>query len=210
MIRHQPLPSFLNDLACPRPDPGGGAAAAYSALVALALTEKVTRLELGRDHPEDLPTTLWKDLLGDIHRLREDFSRLCHEDTLVYAKVSRTLRHRGERESRRAAILEAIECPRLMMRSVGPALTTALTIGNHCRHHLVADVLVAVEILGGALQGACHIAMANVPWLEGQSEQTGFIDQLRRESRAGVEHLAQVRAELVGRLLDVGSIAGGL
>ena len=210
MIGHQPSPSFLTDLSSPRPDPGGGSAVAYSALVALALAEKVTRLELRRNHAEDVPTPLWEDLLVEIQRLREDYTRLCHEDTVVYAKVAQTLRQRAEGESCRAAILEAIECPRRMMGSVNPALMVTLTIGSRCRQHLVADVLVAVEILGGALQGACHIAMANVPWLEEQSERTGIIEQLEGEQRAGVEHLAQVRAALFGRLLDVRSTAGGL
>jgi formiminotetrahydrofolate cyclodeaminase len=210
MIGHQPSLSFLTDLASPRPDPGGGSAAAYSALIALALTEKVTRLELRRNHAEDVPTPLWEDLLVEIQRLRENYSRLCHEDTVVYAKVAQTMRQRAEGESRKAAILEAIECPRRMMRSVNPALTVTLTIGSRCRQHLVADVLVAVDILGGALQGAYHIAMANVPWLEEQSERTGIIEQLEVEQLAGVEQLAQVRAELVGRLLDVRSTAGEL
>lgn len=202
MINVQPSPSFLEELASPRPDPGGGSAAAYSALVALALAEKVGRLELGRAHADDSGGSFWKQQLLAIHGLQEIFARLCHQDILVYAKVADALRHQTIGEQRRIAILEAIECPRQIMDSVITAMATALAIGEHCRLHLVADVMVAVELLGGALQGACHIAMANVPWLEGPSEQQELLEQLTRENRAGVEQLFRVRADLEIRLVE--------
>ena len=42
------MDSFLQELAQARPDPGGGAAAAFGARLGLALLEKVVQLEGGR------------------------------------------------------------------------------------------------------------------------------------------------------------------
>ena len=44
--------AFLKALAQGRPDPGGGAAAAHSAALGLALLEKVCQLEHRRRRPE--------------------------------------------------------------------------------------------------------------------------------------------------------------
>jgi formiminotetrahydrofolate cyclodeaminase len=201
MTSNQPLLSFLDDLARPRPDPGGGSAAAYAALVALALGEKVTRLELGRCRPEEAHGIFWGGQLNGIIRLQREFSRLCHRDVLAYQQVARAVAGRAERDQRQAAVEGAIECPRQMMATVRVALTTAQALGTQCRQHLVGDVLVAVELLGAVLLGAQHIAVANVPWLEESQEQTAMLEGLHKELLEGLNHLALVRDELAGRLL---------
>jgi glutamate formiminotransferase / formiminotetrahydrofolate cyclodeaminase len=201
MTRNQPLASFLDDLARPRPDPGGGSAAAYAALVALALSEKVTRLELGRCRTEEARHRFWGEQIDRIMRLRQDFSHLCSRDVLAYQQVVCALDGRAERIQRQTAVEEAIECPRKIMATVRVALAAAQALGTHCRQHLVGDVLVAVELLGAVLLGAHHIAVANVPWLDEGQEQTERLEGLRKELRGGLDHLAAVRDELAGRLL---------
>jgi formiminotetrahydrofolate cyclodeaminase len=201
MTSDQLSPSFLDDLAKPRPDPGGGSAAAYAALVALALGEKVTRLELGRCRPEEIQRRFWGEQLHGIMQLQQDFSRLCNRDVLAYQQVARALAGRAEPDQRQAAVEGAIECPREMMATVRVALATAQALGTQCRQHLVGDVLVAIELLGAVLLGAQHIAVANVPWLEESQEQTAMFEGLHKELREGLDHLAAVRDELAGRLL---------
>lgn len=198
---NQPSPSFLDDLARPRPDPGGGSATAYAALVALALGEKVTRLELGRCRPEQTHRRYWDEQLHGIMQLQQDFSRLCHRDILAYQQVARVLSGRVERDQRQIAVEEAIECPRKVMATVRVALATAQALGTQCRQHLVGDVLVAVELLGAVLMGAQHIAVANVPWLEESQQQAAMLKDLHKQLREGLDHLAVVRNELAGRLL---------
>ena len=90
MTGYQPTPSFLEDLASPRPDPGGGAAAAYVALVGLALIEKVSRLELARGKLGDERDTYWRGELQAVRRLQESFSLLCSEDVLAYQRLAGT------------------------------------------------------------------------------------------------------------------------
>jgi hypothetical protein len=57
-------PAFLTELARARPDPGGGAAAAYGARVGLALVAKVIHLELQRPNREAPEVLCWRALLA--------------------------------------------------------------------------------------------------------------------------------------------------
>ena len=58
--------AFLKALAQARPDPGGGAAAAHSAALGLALLEKVVQLEQRRRFPEEDAGPFWADLLAQV------------------------------------------------------------------------------------------------------------------------------------------------
>ncbi len=60
-------PDFLTELAQPRPDPGGGAAAAYSARVALGLITKLAKLEHKRARPGG--DEFWRDVQGKVQKL---------------------------------------------------------------------------------------------------------------------------------------------
>ncbi len=72
--------SFLKELAQAKPDPGGGAAAAYGAGLALALLEKVVRLEANRRRPDNRLRLRWEDTLERLRRISETVARLQDED----------------------------------------------------------------------------------------------------------------------------------
>lgn len=202
MTGNQPSPTFLEDLASPRPDPGGGAAAAYVALVALALIEKVSRLELARGKLDDDRFIYWRDELQAVRYLQGNFSRLCSEDVLAYQRLAGAARGEAKFEQLQAAILGAIDCPRQMMRAVDVALPATLNVGLRCRKHLVGDVLVAVELLGAALQGAHHIAAANLPLLKQSGERQSLSEELDRSLMDGLNRLATIREGLTARLTE--------
>ena len=202
MTGNKPSPSFLEDLASPRPDPGGGAAAAYVALVALALVEKVSRLELRRGKPGDNRNDYWRDELEAVRHLQGSFSRLCSDDVLAYQQLARTAGGEAKSEQRQAAILGAIDCPQRMMRAVHAALPMALEVGLRCRKHLVGDVLVAVELLGAALQGAHHIASANLSLLKQSGERQPLSEALERDLNTGAHRLMSIREDLTTRLTE--------
>jgi len=72
--------SFLEALAKGRPDPGGGAAAAHSAALGLALLSKVVQLEHRRQTPEGEPGFPWGDLLARVRVVAAALLRLQAED----------------------------------------------------------------------------------------------------------------------------------
>ena len=81
--------SFLDELAQARPDPGGGAAAAYGAALGLALLEKVVRLEAKRPQAGNPGGPPWEKTLGQVGQLAAALDRLRQEDVQAYLNLTR-------------------------------------------------------------------------------------------------------------------------
>jgi formiminotetrahydrofolate cyclodeaminase len=189
---------FLQKLAQPRPDPGGGAAAAHGVALALALMEKVARLEQKRGHPPGPVGPFWDDLVAQVRRLSGEVARLQEADVRAYFRLTRA-RAAGEAPKLRAAVTEAVACPRRIMTAVRPALAMLLQIGEHCQKHLVADLSVACEFLGAALRGAYHIACANLPLMADAPVRRSQARELARELKESGALAQQVKLGLKAR-----------
>jgi formiminotetrahydrofolate cyclodeaminase len=195
------MDSFLKQLAQARPNPGGGAAAAYGAGLALALLEKVVRLEAQRPpNPAGEPPVVWRKALARLQRLTENLSRLREEDVSAYFNLS-AARASGDAAVLAAALREAVACPRRIMQQVSAALELLAWAGARCRPHLVSDLLVAGEFLGAALRGAAHIARANLPLMPDEAGRQALAEELRRFTQEGDDLHRQVEAALLGRMI---------
>lgn len=190
--------SFLKQLAQARPDPGGGAAAAYSALVGLALVAKVLRLEQGR-YPDPGPRRqFWTKKLVTLRKLSQDLGRLRQADVEAYLAMAQALAGKVQGPRLQGLVEEATQCPWQIMKQVLLGLEVAAAAGAHCRPHLLSDLLVAVEILGAALQGAHHIATANIALMERDRRQE-WVEKLAETSHQGLEATLRVRSQLLAR-----------
>jgi len=188
---------FLHELAQARPNPGGGAAAAYGARVALALLEKVVQLEGKRRRPAKTASTLsWEEALARLRRLAEDLTQLQDDDVGAYAQLAAA---RASGSGVEAAVRRAVEPPRQMVLRVAAALELLAWAGGHCRPHLVSDLLVAVEFLGGALSGAYHIACANLRLLQTGETAAALRREFCQGFRRGEDLYQMVKAALVAR-----------
>ena len=97
------MDSFLQELAQPRPDPGGGAAAAYGARLGLALLEKVVLLEGRRRRPPAGASAFtWEQALARLRRLSAVFSELQEADVQAYFKSHDRPGLRGPRPTGRS------------------------------------------------------------------------------------------------------------
>lgn len=176
---------FIIRLALPRPDPGGGGAAAHCALVALALLEKIIRLEVRRS--ANLPDLLsfWNGLADVARCYSEKLLELRDEDSRAYLQLSRARASR-DKSTLRAASLHATECPMKIVEEIGSVLQLAAEAGARCRKHLLSDLLVSVELLKGAGEAASHIARENIRFLPEEDAArlsqrlTKTLDELRR------------------------------
>ncbi len=192
--------SFLNQLSRARPDPGGGAAAAYSAGVGVALLTKVVRLEKSRPSNDDPQITFWAEQLAAARRLTRIFQRLRQADVEAYLAMSQVLSVRHWQGSNlERAVEEATRCPWQIMEQALVALDLVAKAGDQCRSHLISDLLVAIELLGGALQGAYHIAAANLPFMKTVSQRREWAARLSQTSHQGLEATLRVRSQLVAR-----------
>lgn len=94
-------PSFLQELALPKPDPGGGAAAAFGARLALALVEKVVRLEYQRPR-DDGETLFWAKAGQEVRVIADNLAGLQDADIQAYYQLTQA-RAAGDPEDLRTA-----------------------------------------------------------------------------------------------------------
>ncbi|MGQ9687863.1 MAG: cyclodeaminase/cyclohydrolase family protein [Desulfobaccales bacterium] len=192
--------SFLDQLARPRPDPGGGAAAAYSAQVGLALLIKVSHLEQSRPRGDKVRKAFWAEHLEATWRQKDRLAHLRQADVEAYLAMAKALSHPREEPPtvEWRLVEEATRCPWQIMEDIVVALELVGKAGEFCRPHLLADLLVATEILSGALQGAHHIACANLPYLPIGRRQR-WATRLSETSHLGLEASLKVRSRLLAR-----------
>ena len=155
--------SFLEALASPeQPVPGGGAAAAHTALVGLSLLQKIVGVERLRHSGNEGMGSFWENLSAGV----TNSSRLLHglrdEDGKRYLRLS-AAKSAGKNDAAISeAIAQAIECPAKIMEAAGEAMDLVSPAAEHCKNHMLSDLLVAAELLGAARRGACRIAQANL------------------------------------------------
>ena len=191
------MDSFLQELAQARPDPGGGAAAAFGARLGLALLEKVVQLEGGRrSEPKGEASFTWEEVLTQLRQLGETLERSQEEDVRAYAKLAAARTSGGNVA---AAIREALDCPKRVVLQAGQALELLAWAGGHCRPHLLSDLLVACEFLGAALTGAYHIACANLRLVTPEENRQALRRAFCQTYQKGDDLYNMVKAALVAR-----------
>jgi formiminotetrahydrofolate cyclodeaminase len=191
--------SFLNQLSQARPDPGGGAAAAYGAGVGLALLTKIIRLEKARPYNDASHAAFWAEQLIAARRLTRIFQHLRQADVGAYLTMAQALAVRQQGANLQKAVEEATRCPWQIMEQALAALDLVGAAGERCRSHLLSDLLVATELLGGALQGAYHIAAANLPLIKAAGLRQEWVARLSQASHQGLEATLRVRSQLLAR-----------
>jgi methenyltetrahydrofolate cyclohydrolase len=191
--------SFLEALAKARPDPGGGAAAAHSAALGLALLSKVVQLELRRQGSPGGGGFFWSDLLARVRLVAAALLRLQAEDVKAYSQLARA-RTQGDPDKLAAALEEAVACPLRIMQQAQEGLVLLAQGGAGSALHLVADLQVACELLGAAFRGAHHIARANLPLMRQDSRRAFWAEDLSQTLSALEAEFQQVQAGLLGRL----------
>jgi formiminotetrahydrofolate cyclodeaminase len=98
------------------------------------------------------------------------------------------------------ALEEAVACPLRIMQQAQEGLALMAQAGAGCALHLVADLLVAGELLSAAWRGAHHIARANLPLMPRDSRRAVWDDALFHTLDAIEAEWQLVRTELIGRL----------
>jgi len=99
--------TFLQQLAKPRPFPGGGSAASCVGALAPALVEKVARPEMKRCEVDTEATVIWSGRPSSLTNLAAKFQILSQADGPAYARMSSIRAHVSEADVVVAAVREA-------------------------------------------------------------------------------------------------------
>lgn len=188
--------SFIKALADPsRPIPGGGAAAAYAGAVALALFEKIIRVEMRR-HRDVAANEHWQDLLDQVSTLAKSFQRLRDRDGESYLNLAQAKRSGKSPAEVEAALKQATDCPIRIMEQACQALDCVLRAAEQVKTHLHSDLQVVCELLGGAGRGAQHIAQANLALMTDPDVRAGYQRRLNRLNDLSGETLKLAKASI--------------
>ena len=176
--------SFLEALAAPRPIPGGGAAAAHGARVGLALLEKIVLVELKRD--QITSDYSWSDLLEEVKASSRALLQLRDEDGKAYMRFAKAKTFGKSDEDILEALKQAVESPMAIMKEAKRSLDLVARAGNHCKGHLLSDLLVVCELLRAAINGTHRITQANLGLMRAGSLRNSYlseVNKLQSESR---------------------------
>jgi formiminotetrahydrofolate cyclodeaminase len=190
--------NFLTRLAQPGPDPGGGSASAFGAMIGLAILEKVCRVEKARADTQD--NRYWEEILPQVRRFTAAAADLVDEDSRSYDRLSRARNAETAADELRDAVLAAVACPQSIMELATEALDDARRVACRCKRHLVPDVQVACEFLGAALNGAHAIAVANLVLVPDEEQRASIASGLRETLSGGREALLGATIALKERI----------
>ena len=188
---------FIDDLAKPKPVPGGGAAAAHGACVALALLEKIVKVELQRCR--DSSEAEWKDLLQEVKKSSSALLELREEDGKAYVRFAQAKTFGKGKTEVFEALQQAIESPIRIMEEAGKTLEQVARAGKRCKGHLLSDLLVVCELLRATISGTYRIAQANLSLLEEYSRRRAYQGTLEQLLSGCRELYESVVSELVQR-----------
>ena len=188
---------FIDDLAKPKPVPGGGAAAAHGACVALALLEKIVTVEFQRGSVPSEPD--WQNLLRDVKKAAKTILQLRDEDGRAYVRFAQAKTFGKGKTEVLEALQQAIASPTRIMQEVNKALNLAARAGMHCKGYLISDLLVVCELFRAAIYGAHGIAQANVSLMEASVEKNEHQGRLEQLLTASIELYESVISALLQR-----------
>jgi formiminotetrahydrofolate cyclodeaminase len=167
-------------------------------MLALALLEKVMQLEAQRPSNQG-DRQVWEKKLGQIRQLTADLDRLREEDVRAYAQMAQVRATGSQGPEWQEAVEYALAVPREIMDRAREALALVAWAGARCGKHLVSDLQVAREFLGAALQGAYHIARANLPLVADDARLQDFSRKLDQAAQKGRQVFVEAGEVLAGR-----------
>ncbi len=153
------MDAFLKQLAEPRPDPGGGAAAAYAGLVAAALILKVTKIESNRKIA--VAKVDWNNLISLTKDLIKDLEDLIPADINAYHNFIQAKKLTAT-SIKPELFMKLIDVPLSIADRLIMLLSVIQDAAGNCAKLLVSDVEVGYELAGASAKGALAIARANL------------------------------------------------
>ncbi len=191
--------SFIEELRTRFPVPGGGAASAHVGCVASALVEKVLVLEERRIEAGKREPVPWDSLRERVCGFLAKLQDLREEDGRVYVIWSEIRNKSAGPEALLQAARRAVECPIAITRTGCEILEIVSQAVSSCRKHLIPDLLAALELLKGAIQGASHIAEANASAIRESDVRREYEEILFHLRAACLERVSEVLARTAKR-----------
>ena len=125
-------------------------------------------------------------MLEEVKASSRTLLQLRDEDGRAYLRFAQAKTFGNSDEDTLEALKAAIESPIQIMQEAKRSLDLVARAGNHCKGHLLSDLLVACELLRAAIDGTHRIVQANLGVMGEPSLRSHYqnkLNQVQVESR---------------------------
>ncbi len=168
---------FLKEIASSSPVPAGGAAVAYSACLGIGLIYKVTLFEIKRSMDEPLIEKNLATLKREIERLLSDVEKLVKEDPESYRRFAQS-RRVGDKADMKQHFSNIIDVSIKVMEKSDMGFVWVDQLRRLVPRQMITHLLVACELLMGAIKGTVHVARDNLQSIKAAKKRENYLKRL--------------------------------
>lgn len=197
------LNKYLSETASDNSVPGGGSVSAYTACLAMGLSQMVARIALKRKKKEGLSAeeskkddqkreTLSK-IVESLEKTKKDSFEIVDLDPKVYKEVMASY---GDENKLEDALQNSFRLQADLAFLIVMANEWNTNLAHLVKGSIKNDLLVSAGLLEGAFKGACHTAMINAHYMkkdENKQRAEKALDELKsrfeKKEAAGAENV---------------------
>lgn len=169
---------FLKEISSSSPLPAGGAALAYTAALAIGLMQKVMEREMARGHGPDMEKNLHA-LRKEVERLLKDMEKLITEDPETYTSYAKSLRS-GDKMEMKRFFSNILDVSLKVMEKSDAAFTWADQLRMIAPERMMPHLLVACELLMGAINATVHIVRDNLQPIKSEKKKEAYLKRIEK------------------------------
>jgi len=182
---------FLDEIAALTRLPAGGAAAAYTANLGIALVYKVLVLEMNRKELDPSPQATLRVAHKELERLYLDLKKMVKEDPQRYVKFSAASRS-DDQAAGKAAFLDILTCSMQVMEKAHDGMEWFRRLSKISSVKLAPNLRVAVELLAAGMAGTAHIVRENLKPINSPEKQQRYLERLESLNEQGMAKKKEV------------------
>ncbi len=182
---------FLDEIAALTPVPAGGAVAAYTANLGIALVYKVLVLEMNRKELDPGPQATLRVARKEIEQLYLDLKKTIKEDPQCYVKFS-TASKSDDQAAGKAAFLDIVTCSMHVMEKAHDGMEWVRRLSKISSVKLAPHLRVAVELLAAGMAGTAHVVRENLKPIKSPEEQQSYLERLDSLYEQGMDKKKEV------------------
>lgn len=168
---------FVDRIASNTPVPAGGAAVANCFCMAVALVYKVAIFEAARNVQTSSIGVNLLEVRRELEILLRDAEKLVDEDSEAYLNFSRS-RREGDTVQMKQHFNDIIEVSMKIMEKSDVAYAWIRQLHQFAPHRMNTHLLVASELLMGAINGTVHIVRDNLESIEVFEKRDNYLNRI--------------------------------
>lgn len=176
---------FLQSMASGQPLPAGGAAAAHTASLGIALLRKALLLKARREESLELSKNL-RVVEKELDRLGKDLERLVAKDPELYRNYVVALRQ-ADAQRKKEALLQVLESSLLVMEKAWSGIRWAARLKPLIPEPARTHLRVSAELFRASAEASAHVARSNLSLIRHPEKRRNYLarlDLVRRDFHA--------------------------